>query len=285
MTLVRLCSSPASLASRARSSSSIAAHPKSTIEVRIGATKDSSCSKKQALRSSVSSQARSFIRQLLDSSRGTGLDPYTQDQTHDQVRDERVTDVDPDEFARASLEDPAGHRRCHEKAEPSEETDDQPAPGPAREAHIGQPSVFEENRQNQRRDEAADEPAGDPLWRLLSHRLHVRLGLAQDGHPHLPEHGPRIPNSPDDKAQNCRYNHDDIEVGVEERDTDSSPDRGPCDRAYSFLSMRFSRRPETNIRPIAGPSNPTADRSSPGPCVAPARVAGQEPEQPPRSVL
>src|SRR5438093_6930964 len=33
----------------------------------------------------------------------------------------------------------------------------------------------------------------------------------------------------------------------------SSPDRGPCDRAYIFLSMRFSRGPETNIRPIAGP--------------------------------
>src|SRR5437667_5749732 len=117
MTLVRLCSSPASLASRARSSSSIAAHPKSTIEVRIGATKDSSCSKKQALRSSVSSQARSFIRQLLDSSRGTGLDPYTQDQTHDQVRDERVADVDPDEVARASRERPGGQRCCHEGAE------------------------------------------------------------------------------------------------------------------------------------------------------------------------
>src|SRR5437667_10796052 len=53
------------------------------------------------------------------------------------------------------------------------------------------------------------------------------LGLAQDGHPHLPEHGPRIPNSPEDKVQNCRDNDGDIEVGVEERRTDSSPDRGP----------------------------------------------------------
>src|SRR5213594_3459447 len=144
MTLVRLCSSPASLASRAPSSSSIAAHPKSTIEVRIGATKDSSCSKKQALRSSVSSQATSFIRQLLDSSRGTELDPDTQDQTHDEVRDERVADVDADEVARASLEDPAGHRRCHEQAETTEETAAPRAPAPAREAHLGQPSVFEE---------------------------------------------------------------------------------------------------------------------------------------------
>src|SRR5947209_14330913 len=105
MTLVRLCSSPASLASRAPSSSSIAAHPKSTIEVRIEATKDSSCSKKQALRSSVSSQPTSFIGQLLDSSRGTGLYPYAQDQTHDKLRDESLSIVDPGQLSQAYLED------------------------------------------------------------------------------------------------------------------------------------------------------------------------------------
>jgi len=94
-------------------------------------------------------------------------------------------------------------------------------------AHVGQASIFEEDREDEGRDETPDEPGSESFRSLLPHGFHVRLRLAQYGHPRLPERGPGVPNPAEDEAEDGGHNHGDVEVCVEECHELPPPAGGP----------------------------------------------------------
>src|SRR3989475_1150298 len=112
---------------------------------------------------------------------------------------------------------------------------------------------------------APPNPAATPLGAPFPHRLHVRLGLPERGHPRLPEGG-TVPNSPDDKAHDRRHNHADKEVRIE-HDRHALRLLGPADTSLSGYSFP---------RPHEGPRRPAQPGSGtdPGAGLAPGVGAG-----------
>src|SRR2546422_5318184 len=94
---------------------------------------------------------------------------------------------------------------------------------------------------------APTNPAANPLGAPLPHRVHVRLGLPERGHPRLPEGG-TVPNSPDDKAHDRRHNHADKEVRIE-HDRHAVRLLGPVDTSPS-ANMAFPGPDEDPRRPV-----------------------------------
>src|SRR3972149_3595292 len=145
----------------------------------------------------------------------TRSDPDCEDCPHHKVRDELVGLVDAHELSRATLEDGPRHAGRHEKAEPDEEADDDPADDSGWKPDVRLATVLEEDTEDERCDDAADEPRRESFRRLLSHRLPVRFRLAEGGHPGLPEHRPGVPDSPDHEAHNRCRDDGDEEGGIE----------------------------------------------------------------------
>src|SRR5207249_11816961 len=71
-------------------------------------------------------------------------EPNPEDRAHQQVGHNRESLVDPEELARAALEDRAGHARRHEESEPHQEPDHEPSKDSGRQPDVGLTAIFKE---------------------------------------------------------------------------------------------------------------------------------------------